>query len=102
PKILYDFTTLPDLDKWRESSDHTYREPGMSKASFVLQKTQLFQRAILFSVLNLQPNGAGFAGYIADDHWNLEEYSALELLTRAQGQNGIYKIILRHKGMNIS
>ena len=39
-----------------------FREPGKSKASFVLQKSRLFQRAIFFALLNPQPNGAGFAG----------------------------------------
>ena len=41
---------------------HLFREPGKSKASFVLQKSRLFQRAIFFALLNPQPNGAGFAG----------------------------------------
>ena len=41
---------------------HIFREPGKSKASFVLQKSRLFQRAIFFALLNPQPNGAGFAG----------------------------------------
>jgi len=102
PKMLYDFTTCHDLDNWTESSDFTHREPGMSKASFVLQKTQLFQRAVFFSVLNLQPNGAGFTGYLTEDTWDLEEYYALQLVARAQGQNEIYKILLRHKGMNFT
>ena len=40
---------------------YLFREPGKSKASFVLQKSRLFQRAIFFALLNPQPNGAGFA-----------------------------------------
>ena len=31
-----------------------YREPGKSKASFVLQKSRLFQRAVFFAMLNPQ------------------------------------------------
>ena len=50
-----------DASSWWESSD-TVRTPGMSKASFVLQKSRVFQRAIFFALLNPQPNGAGFAG----------------------------------------
>ena len=53
--------TDEDAHSWWESSD-TVRTPGMSKASFVLQKSKLFQRAIFFALLNPQPNGAGFAG----------------------------------------
>ena len=53
--------TDEDANSWWESSD-TVRTPGMSKASFVLQKSKLFQRAIFFALLNPQPNGAGFAG----------------------------------------
>ena len=34
----------------------------MSKAGFTLQKSRIFQRAVLFALLNPQPNGAGFAG----------------------------------------
>lgn len=42
PVTLFDFTTIPDLSLWEESSD-TVRTQGMSKASFNLQKTQIFQ-----------------------------------------------------------
>lgn len=60
-KMLFDFTKMKALDQWVESSD-TVREVGMSKASLVIQKTQVFQRAVFFTLLNPQPNGAGFAG----------------------------------------
>merc|ERR1712029_1319268 len=53
--------TDEDANSWWESSD-TVRTPGMSKASFVLQKSRVFQRAIIFALLNPQPNGAGFSG----------------------------------------
>ena len=56
-----EFTDEDAANSWWESSD-TVRTPGMSKASFVLQKSKLFQRAIFFALLNPQPNGAGFAG----------------------------------------
>ena len=49
-KTLFDFTTAPDLDGWFESSD-TAREVGMSKASLVLQKTQV-RNPIYFLILN--------------------------------------------------
>lgn len=100
-KMLYDFRTEKNLDNWWESSD-TVRTPGMSKASFVLQKSRLFQRAVLFTMLNPQPNGAGFAGYNTEGHWNLSKQSVLELHIRAQGQSEHYKVNLRHKGQDVS
>ena len=55
-----------DLSQWFESSD-TVRQPGTSKATLTLQKLNkecvgVDQRAVLFALLNPQPNGAGFAG----------------------------------------
>ena len=55
---------------------HIFREPGKSKASFVLQKSRLFQRAIFFALLNPQPNGAGFAGVKTDLSLDLGEFGA--------------------------
>jgi len=63
--------TDEDANSWWESSD-TVRTPGMSKASFVLQKSKLFQRAIFFALLNPQPNGAGFAGVKTNLSMDLE------------------------------
>ena len=61
--VLFDFTTCSqsDIDAWREVSD-TVRKPGMSKAVLALQTTRVYQRAVMFAVINPQPNGAGFAG----------------------------------------
>merc|ERR1711974_463781 len=63
-KILFDFTdpTLfgeEQAASWWESSD-TVRSAGMSKAVFSLQRSVRFQRAVLFAMINPQPNG--FAG----------------------------------------
>lgn len=62
------------------------------------QKTKLFQRAVMFSMLNLQPNGAGFVGFYNEDAWNLSPYSGVELRVRGQGDNSIYKLNMRHNG----
>ncbi|EFN64622.1 hypothetical protein EAG_03774 [Camponotus floridanus] len=59
--MLFDFTNVQSLDDWREVSD-TVRTVGKSKAVLTLQTSQLFQRAVFFTLLNPQPNGAGFAG----------------------------------------
>ena len=61
--FLFDFTTCSqsDIDTWQEVSD-TVRTVGMSKAVLALQTTRVFQRAVMFAVINPQPNGAGFAG----------------------------------------
>ncbi|KAG0718252.1 hypothetical protein GWK47_052790 [Chionoecetes opilio] len=88
--MMYDFRTLDSVSDWVESSD-TVREPGMSKGAFVLQKTQLFQRAVMFSLLNPQPNGAGFVGFNNNNTWDLSPYSGVGLRVRGQGDNHVYK-----------
>jgi len=94
-----DFTEA-DINKWWESSD-TVREPGKSKASFVLQKSRLFQRAIFFALLNPQPNGAGFAGVKTDLSLDLGETRAESegflVQCRAQGNLNYWKIVLTNK-----
>lgn len=71
----------------------------MSKAVLTLQKTQLFQRGVFFTLLNPQPNGAGFAGVRMPVTWDLSEYANIEIKCRAQGNNEHYKVVLRHKGL---
>lgn len=100
--MLWDFTTspAPDLSEWREQSD-VVREPGKSKAVLVIQKSRLFQRAVFFTMLNPQPNGAGFAGYRTTARTlDLGGYSSLQMKVRGQGQNSHYKVTLHHMGMN--
>ena len=73
----------------------------MSKADFVLQTTQIFQRAVFFGLLNPQPNGACFAGSrVTLDHVDLSAFKAILLKVRGQGEAKQFKIILRHKGQN--
>ncbi|KAF2358211.1 NADH:ubiquinone oxidoreductase intermediate-associated protein 30 [Trinorchestia longiramus] len=100
-KMLYDFRTIANVDDWIESSD-TVRRPGMSKAVFTLQKTREFQRGVFFSLLNPQPNGAGFAGVANKKNWDLVDYEGLELKVRAQGESDTYKVVLYHKGQSSS
>ncbi|XP_057327723.1 uncharacterized protein LOC130669065 [Microplitis mediator] len=95
---LFDFTTASNVNSWTEISD-TVRTQGMSKAVLTLQKTQLFQRGIFFTLLNPQPNGAGFAGVRIPVNWDLTEYNNIEIKCRAQGNNEHYKIVLRHEGL---
>lgn len=98
-KTLFDFTESDDPMNWIEQSD-TVREVGMSKAIFTRQKTQVFQRGIIFFLLNPQPNGAGFAGVRILRNFNLSEYQNLQMNVRGQGENINYKVILRHKGLD--
>ena len=63
--MLFDFTTTDNVTNWYEVSD-TVRNVGKSKATLVLQKTKIFQRAIFFALLNPQTNGACFAGMDID------------------------------------
>ncbi len=94
--ILFDFTSNDaDVSGWIESSD-TVRKPGMSKAVIAIQKTQLFQRAVFFALLNPQPNGAGFAGVRHPVRFDLSRFSSLELKVRGQGLTTHFKVVLKH------
>ncbi|KAJ8667683.1 hypothetical protein QAD02_009346 [Eretmocerus hayati] len=95
--VLFDFTKLDNVDNWIESSD-TVRTVGMSKAVLALQKTQVFQRAVFFSLLNPQPNGAGFAGMRIRTSWDLRNFDEFRIRCRGQGENHHYKVVLRHRG----
>ncbi|XP_059470152.1 uncharacterized protein LOC132193467 [Neocloeon triangulifer] len=95
--FLFDFTTANSVADWSEMSD-VVRTVGMSKAALTLQKTQVFQRAIFFSLLNPQPNGAGFAGVRTSVQLDLTPYRTIKMKARVQGQNLNYKMVLRHKG----
>ena len=95
--MLFDFTKIDNLDEWVESSD-TVREVGMSKSSFVLQKTQVYQRAIFFALLNPQENGACFAGYRTGTDFDSSHYTDLELRLRGfKGDLWRYKILLTNQ-----
>ncbi|KAL0123611.1 hypothetical protein PUN28_005849 [Cardiocondyla obscurior] len=98
-QILFDFTTLQNVDDWYEMSD-TVRTEGKSKAILVLQTTELFQLAVFFTLLNPQPNGAGFAGVRTLTNLDLSQFKDIEITCRAKGQNEHYKIVLKHRGQN--
>jgi len=95
--MLFDFTnSTSSVNDWIEISD-TERDVGKSKGVLVQQKTQQFQRAIFFSLLNPQPNGAAFVGIAyRKKSFDLSEFTGLKLNIRAQGENFVYKVILRH------
>lgn len=96
-RTLFDFTSsTSSVNDWVEISD-TERDVGKSKGVLVEQKTQQFQRAVFFTLLNPQPNGAGFAGVAyRKQSFDLSSFAGLNLSVRAQGDNFIYKVILRH------
>ncbi|XP_043672444.1 uncharacterized protein LOC122631170 [Vespula pensylvanica] len=96
---LFDFTRMDNMNDWQEISD-TVRTVGKSKATLVLQKTQVFQRAIFFTLLNPQPNGAGFAGVRTRVNLNLTDFETIVITCRGQGKNNHYKAVLRHKGLD--
>ncbi|XP_046403199.1 uncharacterized protein LOC124168877 [Ischnura elegans] len=97
-RMIFDFTTDAVTKDWVEQSD-TVRTVGKSKACFSIQKTQQFRRAVFFSLLNPQDNGAGFAG--SRILTNLDLSCGQNILIKCRGQGNInYKIILRHKGEN--
>jgi len=94
---IFDFNTGPfSPENWWEVSD-TVREPGMSKASFSLQKSRLFQRAVFFALLNPQPNGAGFAGIKTNITFDLDSFNSTEgliLQLRSQGDINYWKVVM--------
>ncbi|XP_078049947.1 uncharacterized protein LOC144476695 [Augochlora pura] len=96
-EILTDFTTIDNVNDWMEMSD-TVRTVGMSKAVLTLQTTQVFQRAIFFTLLNPQINGAGFAGVRKRTNLNLSNFTNIEITCRGQGSNKNYKVVLRDNG----
>lgn len=99
-KVLFDFTSdNASVSGWVEQSD-VVREPGMSKATLVIQKSKLFKRAVFFTLLNPQPNGAGFAGMKISVQWDLSNHTSLLIRLRGQGSNSHYKVNLRHKGLD--
>ena len=75
-----------------------FRVPGKSKGALVLQKTQLFQRAVFFALLNPQPDGACFAGMLTNvTHLDLSEMAGqdcqgLVLQVRAQASHNAIKL----------
>lgn len=87
------------MDNWKEISD-TVRTVGKSKAALVLQTTQVFQHAVFFTLLNPQPNGAGFAGIRTMTNLNLSNFENIDINCRGQGNNIYYKVVLRHKGLH--
>lgn len=97
--MLFDFTNIQSLDDWREVSD-TVRTVGKSKAVLTLQTSQLFQRAVFFTLLNPQTNGAGFAGIRKLVNFDLSRFKNIKIICRGQGQNNHYKINLKHRGQN--
>ena len=99
--VLFDFTncTQSDIDSWNEISD-TVRKPGMSKAVLSLQTTRVFQRAVMFAMINPQPNGAGFAGMkttIPDSAASQAGSTGLRLYVRGQGELKHWKVVLTDK-----
>jgi len=98
-KVIFNFNSesefsSEDAGRWYESSD-TVRTAGMSKAVFSLQKSKLFQRAIMFALINPQPNGAGFAG--VKNNITFEDNEGKEgILLQVRGQGGLkyWKVVL--------
>ncbi|KAJ8679466.1 hypothetical protein QAD02_015253 [Eretmocerus hayati] len=95
---LFDFTKTDHVNNWTEYSD-TVRSTGMSKAALVIQKSQIIQRAILFTLFVPKMSGSGFAGIRTETNFDLREYHYIAIKCRGQGVNFKYKMVLRHKGL---
>ena len=93
PSIFFDFTH-PVATQWSEVSD-TVRPAGLSKATWgSVTSTEGGTYFVLFTLLNPQPNGAGFAGISARVSWNLSSASVLGFKARSLG-NPFYGIVLK-------
>ena len=67
----------------------------MSKAVLSLQKSKVFQRAIMFAVINPQSNGAGFAGVkINVTFEDVDGKEGILLQCRGQGSLKYCKVVL--------
>lgn len=98
---IFDFTTLDNVDDWTEQSD-TMKIVGLSKGLMIMQKTNLFQYAIFFALINPQSNGVGFAGVTnVGFSKNFTQYTGLKLMCRAQGEYSKFKVLLRHRDENL-
>lgn len=96
---MFDFTRTEQVGNWIESSD-TIKTTGMSKAVIAIQKTNLIQRGILFTLFNPRPNKLGYAAVKCDASFDLTGYNCITIKCRGQGVNLKYKMLLRHKGMD--
>lgn len=97
-QTLFDFTRTDQVNNWTEYSD-TIKTAGMSKAVLVIQKTQLIQRAIFFTLFNPRPNKMGFAAVRCETNFNLQDFNYVTIKCRGQGTNLRYKMVLRHRGL---
>ncbi|KAJ8983792.1 hypothetical protein NQ317_000353 [Molorchus minor] len=73
---------------------------GKSKSSFVMIKTDLFKRAVLFTLLNPQSCGAALAGIRKAVSMDISNYQNISMKIRGQGQYKGYKFFMWHKGHN--
>ena len=67
----------------------------MSKAVLSVQKSKVFQRAIMFALINPQPNGAGFAGVKSNVTFgDVDGKEGILLQVRGQGSLKYWKVVL--------
>ncbi|KAL6068027.1 CIA30 domain-containing protein [Balamuthia mandrillaris] len=94
---LLDFTASTAAGQgWFEVSD-TLRGVGRSFATLQVQtrRDSSLRRAILFTLLNPQPDGACFASMRKSVTWNLSAVTTLVLTLRAQGECSRYSLVLK-------
>lgn len=98
--LLFDFENATDLNNWQILTD-TKRSNGMSKASFVLNKTSTKQSAVFYSSLLPHPkNRACFSGIITFLQINLHKYQYVYFNCLARGRSNNYKFSLGHNNLH--
>lgn len=95
--ILFDFNEDAQVSDWIEVSD-TKRSVGKSKANIDIVESDAVRRAVFFTLLNPQEDGACFAGvrkvFEAAQDWSQYVYIAINR-ARSQGENSQYKITVQ-------
>ena len=100
--LLFDFTLGTSINNFKEVSDATAREAGLSKASLVFVNATSDPRSVFFTLLVPQPDGACFAG--VEDAASFQAgrlpadwavFSDIYLTMRSSGPNSVYKVVLK-------
>eukprot|EP00808_Paulinella_micropora_P015418 g39784.t1 len=103
--VLFDFTNSGStVTGWTEVSD-TVRTVGLSTGVLHIIPAQTNRRAVFFSLLVPQANGACFAGqkYRFSSLQDFSSFSSVVLTgVRGKGDNYIYKVVLQDTNVNTS
>ncbi|CAH0557867.1 unnamed protein product [Brassicogethes aeneus] len=84
---------------WKEQSD-TLMGEGKSKATLTLLQNGPLQRAVLFTLLDPQPDGAAFAGIRKNVKLDLTNVNKISMNIKSRGEYRGYEFCLRDRGLS--